>query len=211
MARPNFARIERAALCDLLDTVGPDQPTLCAGWTTRDLAAHLVVRDRRPDAAAGIVFKPLAAHNESVRRAMAARDYASVVDLVRSPPALSLAGAPAVDRAINTAEFFTHHEDVRRGVPGWAPRRLPPGLDEALFSQVRLAGRLRLGRFPARLTIVSPGFGQIDAGRGGPPVTITGAPGELTLFFAGRQRAADVAIDGPADLAERLRNAKFAI
>jgi uncharacterized protein (TIGR03085 family) len=211
MARPNFARTERAALCDLLDTAGPDQPTLCTGWTTRDLAAHLAVRDRRPDAAAGIVVKPLAGHNESVRRAMAARDYAYVVDLVRHPPALSLAGAPAVDRAINTGEFFTHHEDVRRGVPGWAPRSLPRGLDDALFSQVRLAGRLRLRRFPARLAIASPGYPQVAAGRAGPPVTISGTPGELTLFFAGRQRAAHVTIDGPADLAERLRNAKFAI
>src|SRR5690349_11008507 len=56
VGRPNFARTERAALCDLLVTVGPDAPTLCEGWTTRDLAAHLAVRDRRPDAAAGIVL-----------------------------------------------------------------------------------------------------------------------------------------------------------
>src|SRR5690606_1471098 len=39
---------ERAALCDLLSRLGPDQPTLCEGWTTRDLAAHLLLRERRP-------------------------------------------------------------------------------------------------------------------------------------------------------------------
>jgi uncharacterized protein (TIGR03083 family) len=49
-AAPTLARAERAALCDLFDEVGPDAPTLCAGWTTRDLAAHLVIRERRADA-----------------------------------------------------------------------------------------------------------------------------------------------------------------
>src|SRR5690606_24047731 len=38
------ARAERHALADLLMAVGPDAPTLCAGWTTAHLAAHLVVR-----------------------------------------------------------------------------------------------------------------------------------------------------------------------
>ena len=71
MGQPNFARAERAALCDLFDSVGPDQPLLCTGWTTRDLAAHLLVRDRRPDAAAGIVIKPLARYGDNIRRAAA--------------------------------------------------------------------------------------------------------------------------------------------
>lgn len=211
MGKPNFARAERATLCDLLDTVGPDQPTLCDGWTTRDLAAHLLVRDRRPDAAAGAVIKALAAHGERVRRAAAARDFTGLVDQVRHPPALSLAGTSVTDRAVNTAEFFIHHEDVRRGSPGWAPRDLPHGLDAALHAQVRLAGRLRLRKFPARLTLLSPGFPPITAGAGGPPVTVTGDPGELTLFFAGRQSAAKVDIDGPADLVDKLRTADFSL
>ena len=44
-----FASIERAALVDLMAELGPDAPTLCTGWTTRDLAAHLVVRLSRVD------------------------------------------------------------------------------------------------------------------------------------------------------------------
>ncbi len=39
---------ERAELCDLFDELGPDAPTLCGDWTTADLAAHLVVRERNP-------------------------------------------------------------------------------------------------------------------------------------------------------------------
>ena len=42
------AKRERLLLADLLETAGPDAPTLCEGWTTRDLAAHVVVRERRP-------------------------------------------------------------------------------------------------------------------------------------------------------------------
>jgi hypothetical protein len=36
---------ERLELCDLLLELGPDAPTLCEGWTTADLAAHLVLRE----------------------------------------------------------------------------------------------------------------------------------------------------------------------
>ena len=36
---------ERLGLCDLLLELGPEAPTLCAGWTTADLAAHLVLRE----------------------------------------------------------------------------------------------------------------------------------------------------------------------
>lgn len=55
-----FARSERLALCETLRAVGPDAPTLCEGWLTRDLAAHLVLRESRPDAAPGIVVSALA-------------------------------------------------------------------------------------------------------------------------------------------------------
>nr|BFE88977.1 hypothetical protein GCM10020093_115780 [Planobispora longispora] len=53
-----YARAERAALSDLFARLGPDAPTLCEGWTTFDLAAHLVLRERRLDAAPGIALSP---------------------------------------------------------------------------------------------------------------------------------------------------------
>ena len=80
------ARAERAALCDLFLEVGPDAPTLCGGWTTRDLAAHLVVRERRPDAAPGIVSRVLAGHSEKVRIAETERPWPELVERVRSGP-----------------------------------------------------------------------------------------------------------------------------
>ncbi|PZA20241.1 maleylpyruvate isomerase N-terminal domain-containing protein, partial [Modestobacter versicolor] len=50
------SRSERAALADLLEQLGPDQPTCCEGWTTQDMATHLVLRDRRPDAMPGLAL-----------------------------------------------------------------------------------------------------------------------------------------------------------
>src|SRR4051812_32989801 len=69
-----FAPVERAALADLMAALGPDAPTLCTGWTTRDLAAHLIVRATRPDAAAGIMLAGLAGYTKRVQDRVAGRD-----------------------------------------------------------------------------------------------------------------------------------------
>ena len=45
-----FAALERAALCDALLEVGPDSPTLCDGWTSHDLAAHVRVATQGDEA-----------------------------------------------------------------------------------------------------------------------------------------------------------------
>lgn len=207
----NFARVERAALCDLLAEVGPDHPTLCGGWATRDLAAHLVVRERRPDAAAGIVLGFLAAHGDRVRAEAARRDFATLVDQVRNPPRWTMAGIGPLDRATNTGEFFIHHEDVRRAAPDWQPRPIDPGLAAALTGQVRLGARLRLRRFPAAVTLTVAGQEPVRCGAGGPALTVTGDAGELALFMSGRQAHARVTIDGPDDLADRLRTARLGL
>ncbi|WP_086830202.1 TIGR03085 family metal-binding protein, partial [Allokutzneria sp. NRRL B-24872] len=118
-----LARDERSALSELFEKVGPDAPTLCGDWLTRDLAAHLVIRERRPDAAAGILVSALAGYTERVQKSYAAKPWRELVELVRTgPPTLSPFSLPGVDESANGAEFFVHHEDVRRGVPGWEPR-----------------------------------------------------------------------------------------
>ena len=94
-----YARDERLALCALLDKSGPDAPTLCEGWRTADLAAHLVLRERRPDAALGIIGGPLAGYTDRVRRGMVARNpFALLVETIRTgPPRLSVYGIPGAD------------------------------------------------------------------------------------------------------------------
>jgi uncharacterized protein (TIGR03085 family) len=209
VAPPNFARTERANLCDLLTQLGPDQPTLCAGWRTRDLAAHLVIRERRPDAAAGIMLRSLAGHNTRVQSAVAARPFAQVIDEVRHPPAWSpLSGIGALDRATNTLEFFIHHEDVRRAQPDWQPRALPRQQCQALWKGMPGVARRALRGFPASVQVVAPGYGQVQIGTG-PEVRLVGDPGELAMFLTGRQAASRVELTGPEELTTRLREAKL--
>src|SRR5262245_42576369 len=107
-----YARQERRLLADLLLSEGPDAPTLCTGWTTRDLAAHLVTRDRRPDAALGMVVPALAGFGERVRRERGALPYPELIEQVRTPPAWSPVSNALTDGLVNTMEFFIHHEDV---------------------------------------------------------------------------------------------------
>ncbi|HEX6970107.1 MAG TPA: TIGR03085 family metal-binding protein [Micromonosporaceae bacterium] len=208
---PQYARTERKALADLLSTVGPDAPTVAESWTARDLAAHLVVRERRPDAAPGILLRPLHGYQERVRRAVAALPFPRLVELVRTPPWWSPISNPLVDGPANTLEFYLHHEDVRRARPGWQPRDLPGGHQAALWRRTAALGRLRLRRFPARLLVQAPGHGEVTTGAGGVSARLIGTPGELALFLSGRQRVARVQIDAPAGLAERLRTADLSL
>lgn len=222
MSRTYPARAERSALCDLLADVGPDQPTLCDGWTSRDLAAHLIVRERRPDAAIGMIIPRLRRRTETMRDSMA-HEYAfdELITMVRRPPWYSFAAVPLADKATNTSEFFIHHEDLRRGVDGWRPRKLDRDLVKALHGQFKILGKLRLRKFPAKITINIRGYAQpivTGKGRGSgsaevaerlPEIMLTGDVGELTLFLSGRQRAAQVEIEGPAEATERLHAANL--
>lgn len=183
------ARDERSTLCDLFTELGPDAPTLCDGWRTRDLAAHLVVRDRRPDAAAGILIKPLAGWTRRVQEGVAGKPWAELVDLVRSgPPRYSPAALGTVDEAINSVEFFVHHEDVRRGQPGWQPRPPDERRDRALWAALSRGARIMLRRSPVGVALRS-GEREVAARRGPNTVIISGEPGELLLFAYGRDEA----------------------
>lgn len=206
-----FAKSERRDLADLLLRLGPDEPTLCEGWTTRDLAAHLVVRERRPDSAAGLIVPPLRERGERIRLAKASRPFEEIVGEVRRPPWWSPISNPLLDEMVNTAEFFIHHEDCRRGRPGWEPRTLDPPLCEALWRSTRLVGRLALRRAKIAVRVrEAGGLGEFTVGGDDPPLTAVGSAGELALFLSGRQRAARVELNGPAEQAERLRTAKLA-
>ncbi|WP_433078814.1 TIGR03085 family metal-binding protein [Dactylosporangium sp. CA-052675] len=203
-----FARSERAALADALLAAGPDAPTLCEGWATRDLAAHLVLREHRPDAAAGIMLKAAAGHTRKVQDGLAAGDYPALVERVRRGPLL----LRPFDEAMNVTEFFVHLEDVRRAAPGWTPRDLPPSYAQVLAARAKTTARLSARRFPARVEVSGPGVEPFTVNpKREPAVRVSGAPGELVLFFSGRQSVAEVSVTGPDDLAEKLRGARLGI
>ncbi|WP_236788866.1 TIGR03085 family metal-binding protein [Amycolatopsis sp. GM8] len=181
-----IATDERRALSALFDEVGPDAPTLCEGWQTRDLAAHLVVRERRPDAAAGIMLPQLASYTKRVQDRYAAKPWNELVELVRSGPRFSPMRIGAVDEAANGSEFLVHHEDVRRGKDGWEPRDADPARDEAAWRATKGVSKLNLRKSPVGVLLRTPD-GQEAAVKAGPdPVTLVGAPVELLLFVFGR-------------------------
>jgi uncharacterized protein (TIGR03085 family) len=206
------ARDERTALCDLLTDIGPEQPTLCAGWQTGDLAAHLVLREHRPDAGAGVMGGPLAGHTRRVQDRLRARTpFPRLIELIRiGPPRLSMFALPGMDERANFVEYFVHHEDVRRAQPAWQPRETSTDVADELWRRLRLA-RLLLRRAPVGVELVradaravSDGHPRvrITARARTPMVTVAGTPAELTLWTMGRTAAAEVRMDGSdADIA----------
>jgi uncharacterized protein (TIGR03085 family) len=208
---PTIAQSERAALADLFVDLGPDAPTLCTGWTTADLAAHLVVRERRPDSLPGIRLKALAGYTDRVRIAARDRGYEQLIAAFRAgPPRLSPFGLPGVDGMANTAEMFIHHEDVRRAQDAWEPRELPAETQQALWRNLGAASML-LRSAPGAVTLTAAGFGERVAKKGDPMVVVSGPPAELLLFSFGRQQKARVSIDGDADAAARLIGADLGV
>jgi uncharacterized protein (TIGR03085 family) len=205
---PGYARSERRALADLMDEVGPDAPTRCEGWAARDLAAHLVLREHRPDAVVGILVGPMRGYAENVRRQIAARPWAALVEAIRSGPPAPLR---PLDEQINLVEMFVHHEDVRRAQPGWDVRPIDPAEERALWTRLSVVARLSRWRLPVGLTLEAPGFGRVRARPGAPHVQLKGTPGELTLFMLGRQDVARVDVAGPPDAVERLRTARLGL
>jgi len=180
------AQRERAALVETMRAVGPDAPTLCGDWTTRDLAAHLVVREGRLDATAGVAVPFLAGYTEKVQRQVTqSTGWEELLDKIASGPPL-YSPFKLLDPVANMGEMFIHHEDVRRAQPGWEPRRLDGGTVKALGRGLPLMARLTLAKAPARVSFRTPdGKTLATVGRGA-DLTVTGEPEEVLLFISGR-------------------------
>ncbi|GAB2921564.1 TIGR03085 family metal-binding protein [Rhodococcus aerolatus] len=180
------ARDERAQLSDLLDEVGPDAPTLCGEWDARQLAAHLVLRERRLDAAPGILLGPLSGYTGKVQRGIAAQDWRTLVGQVRGgPPVWS--PFKVLDRFASSHEFLVHHEDVRRARPGWEPRALPASTQDEAWRLVKGVARLGYRASPVGVALRRAGSGATMTPRSGPrTVTLVGEPVELLLHAFGR-------------------------
>jgi uncharacterized protein (TIGR03085 family) len=198
---PPLSVRERRRLADLLTEVGPDQPTLCTGWTTRDLAAHLVVRERRPDTAVALVLPRLESYRQRVQAQAAAQPWSRLLDTLRAgPPPWSPMAPARVDRLANTLEFFVHHEDVRRAAPGWQPRQLEPDELDELWALLRNSATMLYRRVPVGVRLRRTDGGEVRArtvpGRG--TVELVGEVPELVLHAFGRGDHALIRLDGDA-------------
>jgi uncharacterized protein (TIGR03085 family) len=206
----SLARRERAALCDLALEVGADSPTLCTGWTAKDLVVHLLVRERSPLGSAGIMIGPLSGLTDRASASYGRREYDALVERLRSPGGLY--AIPAVDRLANSFEYVVHHEDLRRGRPSWEPRALDPADLDTLWSQLakgivfvgrKLPGPTVLRRADTGAEVVA----KKGAEDGESPVTITGEVVEIILFLFGRDSVRGLVFDGPDEAVAAVRAA----
>ncbi len=195
MPEPLDAR-ERRELCDLFEELGPDAATLCEGWATLDLAAHLVIRERDPRAGLGIViggrFEPL------LDRLMAKaekRGYDRLVEQVRNGPPFGPFAVPGLRRLLNLNEYVVHHEDVRRA-NGLGPRTDRPDLQDDLWRLLGKGARLMLRKVKGTSVRLRRPDGQAITVGSGPEVVIAGDPVDLLLYLQGRRGAAQVEITG---------------
>ncbi len=212
MGRPCFDDVERAALCDLLERLGPDAPTVLVPWTTRDIAVHLYLREHDAVAGPGLVLpgpwaRVAARHHARARD----QDFMQIVAAVRSGPR-GVFRLGWLRRVPNLNEMFVHHEDVRRA-NGGGPRVFDPAMEQALWDNVQsgawvLCRRLRRCGLDLRNASTGESF---HARRGKDPVRVTGEPGELLLYVFGRQRVADVELDGPPSSLDLVRAAHFGL
>ncbi len=197
----HFVPASREVLAEVLLAAGPTAPTLCAGWQTRHLAAHLVLRERSL-LAAGLLLKPLAHRMETelAKRADLAQDrneYAVLVhEFLAGAPKYSPLANSGVDRSANLSEFFIHTEDVRRASDRWAPRMLDATYEELLWKDLLRRATLYYRRSNVGIILVRPDGQRHVARKSATSVAIIGLPGELLLHASGRRDEALVTFEG---------------
>jgi uncharacterized protein (TIGR03085 family) len=186
----NLATEERAAISAEFERVGPDKPTLCEGWNTRDLLAHLLVRERQPWVTPGLVVPALAPVLDRAMRGYGDVPWPEMIAQLRAgAPAWSPFRVPKVDEIANGAELFVHHEDVRRGEPGWEPRPADAERDAQLWELLAKQGRMLFRRSTPGLVVRRPSGEQQVIKTGPGLVTIIGEPSELVMVAFGRTAA----------------------
>jgi hypothetical protein len=85
---------------------------------------------------------------------------------------------------------------VRRA-SGEGPREVDDEMDAILWRMLGFGARMSKKALKgAALTLRTPDGRERVVSTTGPAVTMTGAPGELTLYMSGRKEAAHVVIDG---------------
>jgi len=203
----SVAVYERIALADALESAGPGAPTLCPPWSARDLAAHVIVRERRLEAL-GLALPALGNRLETARAAMADRPWAELLSLVRQRPFWF---PELLDRLVNGVEFFIHTEDVRRATDGWIPRPTEPHRETAMNRALASGGRGFFRKSPVgvRLRVPDGTEREVKSQTEDGSVTLSGPATELMLYAAGRTGHARVDIEGDTDAITLFRESEL--
>jgi uncharacterized protein (TIGR03083 family) len=197
-----LARAEREDLLRLVEGLTPEQwraPSLCEGWTVRDVVAHMLsYEELGPRQLAARFARGLFLVNRVNAVGLAenaGRTPAELVDLLREH--LTPSGLTAgMGGAIGLTDGLVHQQDIRRplGEQRVIPaERLVPALRTALYGPV-LRGVLRVRDVRLVATDMAWTFGR------GPEVRGTGEA--LLMAVAGRKAVAEE-LDGPG--ADRVR------
>ena len=91
--RATFARRERRALAETALRVGPDAPTLCGDWDTKDLVCHLLVRESSLVGAPGIAVSALSGLTDKEMARLKKQPFEKLVDRLRTQQAHLLRAA----------------------------------------------------------------------------------------------------------------------
>jgi uncharacterized protein (TIGR03085 family) len=208
-----FDAQERLALCDLFEKLGADAPTLLEGWTARDLAAHIALRERDPIAGLCLVLPgPFQRFADRRRvRLLKQRGFGWLVARIRSGPPPGFFRIGWVRSLASLNEFFVHHEDLRRA-NGLGPRNtLSPALEAQLWRNARQSSRYLSRRLrEVGLEIGWAGTDErVRVRRAEPTARLSGPPGELLLYIFGRQAAARVEVTGAPEAVATVRRTHF--
>ena len=195
-----YVTAEKQSLVATLREADPDADTLCEGWTTRRLLAHLVQReqDQLHQLTDGVARKPPGQEpglSRLVEGAATPEGYSDLISRFEGGPPRWAPMSWAAEQ-LNLSEYVIHHEDIRRGGTTPAePRALPDGQVAALWKQLKSLSRLIYLRAPVGV-ILSTRDGFTHVAKKGGGVTLTGDPVELALYGSGRRGAAHVEVTG---------------
>ena len=200
--------ILRTRLAEVLSALGGDAPTLCEGWRTRHLAAHLVLRQSDPLYALAALAPALADRAEAQVQTLGgtADDESGFASLVARVAGGGPTWSPlhlAGDRA-ELLELVVHTLDATRGA-GRSDLDLEPELAEAVWARLVRGAPLLLRHVPVGVVLVQPDGPRARAHRpraGTGTVVVRGPLPDLALYCFGRRAAARVHLEGtPDDLA----------
>lgn len=198
---------ERHALCDLFEQLGPDAPTRCEGWATREMAAHLWTREHRLDAGPGLLGRgPFAGYTARLEAETARKLYAEIVGELRAGPPAFWFGRWFPDADLH--EWFVHHEDVRRAndLPA---RTNEPELEAGLWKVLGLWGRILTRRAEVGIELETPTGQHRTAHPDEPAVVLRGRPSELMLRLWDRD--GDVTVEGSPDARTAFERSRLGI
>jgi uncharacterized protein (TIGR03083 family) len=182
---------ERRALVDDLSSLTPDQwaqPSLCAGWSVRDVLAHMTATAKmtpgkffRALIGSGFKFNAMGAKVLAKELGSSGADtlgnFRAVVDATTHPPGPTLA---------MLGEVVVHSGDIRRplGIAhAYSPEALTGSADFYKSSNLLIGAKNRLAGLTLRAT-------DIDWSNGSGP-EVTGPMISLVLAMCGRASALD--------------------